>query len=86
MGHMDQGFKALLDLAPAQAARFFLNDAQAEYLGVLPTDVAMERQLVMDSLYRVQYQGEECALDIEYRHMPIRLCRAGCTSMACGPI
>lgn len=82
MGHMDQGFKALLDLSPAQAARFFLNDVQTEYLGILPTDVTMERQLIMDSLYRVQYQGEECALDIEVqayadKSMPRRMYEYG---------
>ncbi len=35
MGHMDQGFKALVDLRTEEMVRFVTGDQQAEYLGAL---------------------------------------------------
>ncbi len=70
MGHMDQGFKALVDLRTEEMVRFVTGDQQAEYLGTLSADVAMERQLVLDSLYRVRSQGEEYLVDMEAQAYP----------------
>jgi hypothetical protein len=70
MGHMDQGFKALVDLRTEEMVRFVTGDQQAEYLGTLSADVAMERQLVLDSLYRVRSQGEEHLVDMEAQAYP----------------
>ena len=63
MGHMDQGIKALLDLRTEDVVSFALPTAR--YLGALPPDVATEPQLVLDSLYRIFYQGMDCAVNIE---------------------
>ena len=65
MGHMDQGFKALVDLRTEEMARFVTGDKRAKYLGTLPTDVAMERQLMLDNLHRIRAHGTVCALDME---------------------
>jgi hypothetical protein len=65
---MDQGVKrAVLD-APQDVIALALPGA--EYLGVVPTDVAAEPQLVLDTLLRVRYHGVECLVDIEAEASP----------------
>jgi len=63
MGTADQGIKRLLQVSPAELAQFVF--AGCEYLGMLDTDVAVEAQHILDRLYHVAYQGEDCGLDIE---------------------
>jgi hypothetical protein len=63
MSDMDQGLKRLLQASPAELLRFTVGDC--EYLGPLPTEIAIEAQLVMDALFAARYQGEECGVNIE---------------------
>jgi hypothetical protein len=63
MGEMDQGLKRLLQIAPEVLIPFLVQGCQ--YLESLTTDVAVEAQLVLDTLFRVLYQGIECLLNIE---------------------
>jgi hypothetical protein len=63
MSDMDQGIKRLLQASPAELLQFTVGDC--EYLGPLPTEIAVEAQLVMDSLFAARYQGEDCGVNIE---------------------
>ncbi|MBF6589930.1 MAG: hypothetical protein IVW57_05285 [Ktedonobacterales bacterium] len=63
MGEMDQGLKRLLQARPADALALALPGV--EYLEPLPTQVATEPQLELDTLFRARYQGEECAINLE---------------------
>lgn len=63
MPEMDQGIKRLVQPHPQDVLALVLPGA--EVLGVLPVDVATERQQVLDNLLRVQYQGVEFAVDLE---------------------
>lgn len=65
---MDQGVKRLLQARPGDVLALALPGA--EYLGPIPTDVATEPQLVLDTLFRVRYQGVECAVDVEAQAAP----------------
>lgn len=42
----------------------------AEYLALIETDVATEPQLVLDTLLRIRYQGEECGVNVEIQGYP----------------
>lgn len=68
MAEMDQGIKRLLQARPQDVLTLALPGV--EYLAPMPTDVATEPQLVLDTLYRVRYQGEECAVNIEAQVYP----------------
>lgn len=63
MPEMDQGIKRLVQTHPQDVLALVLPGA--EVLGVLPVDVATERQQVLDNLLRVRYQGIEFAVDLE---------------------
>lgn len=63
MPEMDQGIKRLVQTHPQDVLALVLPGAQV--LGVLPVDVATERQQVLDNLLRVRYQGVEFAVDLE---------------------
>jgi hypothetical protein len=63
MGEMDQGLKRLLQIAPESLIPFLVQGCI--YLETLATDVAVEAQLVLDTLFRVLYQDVECLLNIE---------------------
>lgn len=65
---MDQGIKRLIQTHPADVLALALPDA--EHLGMLPTDVAAEPQLMLDTLQRIRYQGVECAANIEAEARP----------------
>jgi predicted transposase YdaD len=68
MPEMDQGIKRLIQTHPADVLALALPGA--EYLGTLPVDVATEPQLVLDTLLRVRYNGQECAVNIEVEARP----------------
>lgn len=68
MADMDQGIKRLIQTHPRDVLAFAV--PEAEYLGTVPVDVATEPQLVLDTLMRVRYDGEECAVDIEAEARP----------------
>lgn len=63
MADMDQGFKRLCQTHPQDFLEFAVPGAR--YLGPLPTDLATEPQLTADTLFRANYQGIECAVNIE---------------------
>jgi hypothetical protein len=63
MAEMDQGIKRLLQTHPGDVLELAFPGMR--YLGPLPTDVATEPQLVLDTLFRVRFQGEECAINVE---------------------
>jgi hypothetical protein len=65
MADMDQGIKRLLQLRPQDFLNIAFPDAQAEFLGPLETDVAMEPQLITDVLHRARLYGVECAVNFE---------------------
>lgn len=65
---MDQGIKRLLQTHPRDILALAVPDA--EYLGTRPVDVATEPQLLLDSLLRVRYRGEECLIDLEAEARP----------------
>lgn len=68
MGEMDQGIKRLLQTHPQDVLSYTLPGA--EYLETIPVDVATEPQLVLDTLFRVRYRGDECAIDVEAEAQP----------------
>jgi hypothetical protein len=65
---MDQGIKRLIQTHPADVLALALPGA--EHLGMLTTDVAVEPQLMLDTLQRIRYQGVECAANIEAEARP----------------
>lgn len=65
---MDQGIKRLLQVHPADVISMAYPGA--EYLAPIATDVATEPQLVLDTLFRIRFQGEECAVNIEAQVYP----------------
>jgi hypothetical protein len=65
---MDQGVKRAVLEFPEHVVRLALPGA--EYLGTVPTDVAAEPQLVLDTLLRVRYHGVECLVDLEAEATP----------------
>ena len=68
MPDMDQGIKRLVQRYAADVLALALPGA--EYLGTIPTDVATEPQLTLDTLLRVRYHGVECAVDLEAEARP----------------
>ena len=68
MPDMDQGVKRAVLNYPQHVVGLALPGA--EYLGQVPTDVAAEPQLVLDTLLRVRYHGVECLVDIEAEATP----------------
>jgi hypothetical protein len=68
MPDMDQGIKRLIQRHPADVLKLALPDA--EFLGILPTELVTEPQRVLDVLARVRYRGVECAADIEVEARP----------------
>lgn len=68
MADMDQGIKRLLQTHPADVLTLAVPGV--EYLGPIATDVATEPQLVLDTLFRVRYHGEECAINVEAQAYP----------------
>jgi predicted transposase YdaD len=76
MSDMDQGIKRLIQMFPGDIIAFARPGA--EYVSAVPAEVAMERQLIMDTLFRARYHGFECLFNIEAqtdidREMPRRL-------------
>ncbi len=63
MGDMDQGIKRLIQLFPAELIAFAKEGM--EYVSPAPVDVAMERQLVLDTLFRAQYHHLPCLVNLE---------------------
>ncbi len=70
MGDMDQGIKRLLQLRPQDFLDIAFPDAHAEFLGPLETDMAMEPQLITDTLFHARLYNEACILDIEAQAYP----------------
>src|SRR5579859_1943317 len=70
MPEMDQGIKRLIQTHPQDILELALPGAT--YMGTLPTDVATEAQLMLDTLLRVSYLSEDCAVDIEAEARPTR--------------
>ena len=68
MAEMDQGIKRLLQSHPRDVLALVMPGA--EYVDTLPIDVATEPQLVLDTLFRIRYQGVECAVDLEAEARP----------------
>jgi predicted transposase YdaD len=68
VAEMDQGIKRLLQTHPRDVLALVMPGA--EYVDTLPIDVATEPQLVLDTLFRVRYQGVECAVDLESEARP----------------
>src|SRR5579885_1900556 len=60
---MDQGLKRLLTVRPADILT--LAFPGIEYQSDLPTDVATEPQLALDTLFQARYEGVECAVNVE---------------------
>jgi hypothetical protein len=76
MGDMDQGIKRLIQMFPGDIIAFARPGA--EYVSAVPAEVAMERQLIMDTLFHARYHGFDCLFNIEAqtdidREMPRRL-------------
>ena len=63
MADMDQGIKRLIQLFPGELIAFA--KPGVEYISPAPTDVAMERQLILDTLYRARYHGLDCMVNFE---------------------
>jgi hypothetical protein len=68
MPEMDQGIKRLIQRHPADVLKLALPDA--DFLGILPTELVTEPQRVLDVLARVRYHGVECAADVEVEARP----------------
>jgi predicted transposase YdaD len=68
MGDMDQGLKRLLQARPADVLALALPGI--EYLEPMPTQVATEPQLELDTLFRARFEGLECAVDVEVQTYP----------------
>lgn len=70
MGDMDQGIKRLLQTYPQDLLTVAFPDGDPLYLGPVATDVAMEPQLITDTLQRARVYGEECIIDWEAEAYP----------------
>lgn len=70
MGDIDQGVKRLLQLRPQDFLEIAFPDANAEYLGPVETDVALEPQLITDSLQHARLYGQKCLIDFEGQAYP----------------
>jgi predicted transposase YdaD len=68
MAEMDQGIKRLLQTHPADILALALPGV--EYVEPMPAEVATEPQLLMDTLFRVRYEGVECAVNVEAQLYP----------------
>ena len=68
MAEMDQGIKRLLQSHPADILALALPGV--EYVEPMPTEMATEPQLLMDTLFRVRYEGVECAVNVEAQLYP----------------
>lgn len=68
MADMDQGIKRLLQSHPGDVLQLALPGVR--FIEPLPAEVASEPQLLMDTLYRVSYQGVECAVNVEAQAYP----------------
>lgn len=68
MAEMDQGIKRLLQTHPADVLELALPGV--EYLEPMPSEVATEPQLLMDTLFRVRYRGVHCAVNVEAQAYP----------------
>lgn len=68
MGEIDQTFKRLFLLRVGALLQWLLGDVQ-DVQPVLP-DLATERQLITDTLYRATYQGEPCLVNVEVQSEP----------------
>lgn len=68
MAEMDQGIKRLLQSHPADILALALPGV--EYLEQLPAEVISEPQLLMDTVFRVRYEGVECAVNVEAQLYP----------------
>lgn len=67
MPEMDQGIKWLVQTRPQDLLARVLPDAQ--FLERMPAGIAAP-QLIMDTLLRMRYQGDECAMDVEAEARP----------------
>ncbi len=68
MGEIDQSFKRLFLLRVDALLQWLLGDVQ-DVQPLLP-DLATERQLIPDTLYRVIYEGVLCLVNIEVQSGP----------------
>jgi len=68
MTDMDQGIKRLIQYHPADIIGFA--KPGLEYVAPRATDVALEPELVLDTLYEGRYQGFPCLIDIEGQAYP----------------
>jgi predicted transposase YdaD len=68
VGEIDQGFKRLFLLRVDALLQWLLGDIQ-HVQPVLP-DLATERQLVPDTLYRALFEGEPCLVNVEIQSEP----------------
>lgn len=63
MAATDQAMKRLIQAYPAALLALALPGAT--FVRMAPTDFAVEKQLLFDSLLRVVYNGDECVVDLE---------------------
>jgi hypothetical protein len=68
VGEIDQSFKRLFLLRVDALLQWLLGDVR-DVQPLLP-DLATERQLVPDTLYRVNFEGEPCLVNVELQAEP----------------
>src|SRR5579885_3472935 len=83
MGEVDQSFKRLFLLQVGALLKWLLGEIRD--ITPLSTDLATERQLLPDTLYRAAYQGFPCIANVEVQSEPDEEIRTACISTQRGP-
>lgn len=68
MGEVDQSFKRLFLMRVDSLLEWLLGDIKD--VVALPTDLATERQLLPDTLYRATFEGVPCIVNVEVQSEP----------------
>ncbi len=68
MGEVDQSFKRLFLLQMAALLKWLLGEIKD--IEPVPTDLATERQLLPDTLYRATFEGVPCLANVEVQSEP----------------
>lgn len=68
MGEVDQSFKRLFLMRVDSLLEWLLGDIKD--VAPLPTDLATERQLLPDTLYRATFEGVPCIVNVEVQSEP----------------
>lgn len=68
MGEVDQSFKRLFLMRVDTLLEWLLGDIKD--IAPLPTDLATERQLLPDTLYRATFEGIPCIVNVEVQSEP----------------